>query len=834
MSDLNLPIIDLENPLSELTRQRRAEWLESLQSLDRVKYPLLSFRLRNGHDPTPQSPIWMFQHSAVMKYTAIDFEKMKIFLSDKTSEGVIWACLELSTKNGLDTIMRTRRTVKAQGNNCPTKPEEVPDSKIKQEKIECDSLLQSTENQNLENNILVSSERKQDYVKKEPPLNVNTTSPDMNREITPECDSFINEPEKQSSGMENIKPSLLVKIKREPSLSGELNPQETTDKNLVTSKRKSENSPTLKRKVFFSDKEMNRDIIEVSSDEECVDYRQTYEYPDSEHSKADPTPSTCKDVTSLSFKKRKLDQTSDPCNLHTSLQRDLSGCSSGQSLKDSNLDTKCKQNLDPLEEDSDLREVINRQLREAKLKSIAIEQKDEKSVEQSDSFYIDHFKNRTGILIHAQPTELNDYCRKCEICGKKFKDMKQHVIMGHLTNSWWGTFGYNTCWLCHEYQFICEIRHCKGEFDPALHKEDFLFRINCFENYLKEELGCNTDHEMVNLVRSEGMSEKSLSNFTHKETPFLEIIDSSKELTPKKIYNAANPTRFSELIHWRTILEILKYTEIRGLISGTTVPIKKIGLVEMTCDLTEDYLYSPELGNIKKYVFHRNSSATETTSVVTDISVTKLTENQHIIDTLLNEKEIKVSLGIHPKDVQACNSSHLEVMMRYLSNPHVVALGNVGLDATIRTPMSNQVSVLKSFLQIAKKSKKPIRVFTKGCHSKTLQIMKECLEDDHKIHYTNVDLSMGEALEFLIHFTNSFIGISRKNLSQGSPGVEMAKRLSLSKLIPSSYAFTYVDEEGNRSFDMEQVVQMLGRIRLASRHSIAKQIRKNIITLYQF
>ena len=807
MSDLNLPSIDLENPLSELTRQRRAEWLESLQSLDRVKYPLLSFRLRNGHDPIPQSPIWMFQHSAVMKYSAIDFEKMKILLSDKTSEGVIWACLELSTKNGLDTIMRTRRTVKGKENNCSTKPEEAPDSKIKQEKIECDSLLQSTENQNLEDNILVSSERKQDCVKKEPQLDINTTSPDMNLEIIPECESPIKEPENQTSGPENSKPSLLVKIKREPSLSGELKFQETTDKILVTSKRKSENSPTLKRKVFFSDKEMSREIIEVSSEDECVDYRQTYEYPDSEHSKADP--STSKDVTSLSSIKRKLDQSPEPCNLHTSLQRDLSGCSSGQSLKDSNLDTECKQNLDPLEEDSDLREVINRRLREAKLQSIAKDQKKDKSVEQSDSFYIDHFKNRTGILIHAQPTELNDYCRKCEICGKKFKDMKQHVIMGHLTNSWWGTFGYNTCWLCHEYQFICEIRHCKGEFDPALHKEDFLFRINCFENYLKEELGCNTDHELVNLVRSEGMCEKSLSNFTQKETPFLEIIDSSKELTPKKIYNAANPTRFSELIHWRTILEILKYTEIRGLISGTTVPIKKIGLVETTCDLTEDYLYSPELGNIKKYVFHRNSSATETTSVVTDISVTKLTENQHIIDTLLNEKEIKVSLGIHPKDVQACNSSHLEVMMRYLSNPHVVALGNVGLDATIRTPMSNQISVLKSFLQIAKKSKKPIRVFTKGCHSKTLKIMKECLEDDHKIHYTNVDLSMGEALEFLIHFTNSFIGISRKNLSQGSPGVEMAKRLSLSKLIPSSYAFTYVDEEGNRSFDMEQVVQML-------------------------
>ena len=98
-----------------------------------------------------------------------------------------------------------------------------------------------------------------------------------------------------------------------------------------------------------------------------------------------------------------------------------------------------------------------------------------------------------------------------------------------------------------------------------------------------------------------------------------------------------------------------------------------------------------------------------------------------------------------------------------------------------------------------KNTKKPIRIFSKGCHAKTLSVLKECLDEDHKIHYTNAEMDMvGEALELLIHFNNSFVGISKKNLSLGNPGLDMVRRLSLSKMVPYSYAYTNLDGGENK------------------------------------
>ena len=748
--------------------------------------------------------------------------KMKILLDDKTSEGVIWACLELSARRGLDTIMNTKRSridsSEKEENNIPPLPSKqvstgkTSDIKIKLESP-CDQLPSHQDILDVQKPVRSSSHSKRDSS-----LENLKTSKDYENSVSSPSQQVLSPTVKCTTDFPN------KKIKKEAT---------DIENSKASSKRKRESSPTIKRKIYFSDEQtIQNATIEISSDEDTVDFWHTYDYSKNAPIKTNPPITSHVEVTP-EIKIEPIDHPLESCSIQTSLQRDLTEQNLEVNVEHSKLDADAITFSETEEDSLDLMDVISRRVREAKLKSMSEDSKTQNVVE-SGSFYMDQFKNKKGTLIHTQPTESNEYCRTCEICGVRFKDMKQHTITAHLTNSWWGIFGHHTCWLCQEFQYVCEIRYCKGEFDPAKHKMDFLFRVNCFENYLKEELGCRTDHEVVNLVRNEGLCDKSLSGFNHKEIPFLEIIDTARDLTPKQIYSAENPTRFSELIHWRTILELIKYNDIRGVISGNTIPIKKMGLVETTCDLTVDYIHSPELGDVKNYVFLRNPCATETLSVITEINITRLHENQDLIETLLNENEIKISLGMHPKDVQACNSSHLESMMKYLINPKIVALGNVGLDATLKTPMSSQISVLKSFLQVAKKTKKPIRIFSKGCHSKILSILKESLEDDQKIHYTNADLTMGEALELLIHFSNSYIGVSKKTLSMGSPGVEMSRRLSLSKLIPSSYAFTHLDEEENSSFNMDHVIQMLGRVRMESRHSIAKQIRKNIIALYQF
>ena len=93
---------------------------------------------------------------------------------------------------------------------------------------------------------------------------------------------------------------------------------------------------------------------------------------------------------------------------------------------------------------------------------------------------------------------------------------------------------------------------------------------------------------------------------------------------------------------------------------------------------------------------------------------------------------------------------------------------------------------------------------------------------------------MEQALEMLVHFQNAIIGISKGNLSNGNPGVEIIRRLSLTKMLPSAYAYSNIDDENNESFDMEVLVQKMARIKNVARNDIARQIRKNVIFLYQF
>ena len=95
----------------------------------------------------------------------------------------------------------------------------------------------------------------------------------------------------------------------------------------------------------------------------------------------------------------------------------------------------------------------------------------------------------------------------------------------------------------------------------------------------------------------------------------------------------------------------------------------------------------------------RNPCSTEITSVISEVNITKLSNYYNLIGDILFENEIKISLGLNPMDSLFCNSLHLQSMERNLSNPKVVALGNVGQDTTINTPMSSQVSVLKTFPQ---------------------------------------------------------------------------------------------------------------------------------------
>ena len=153
---------------------------------------------------------------------------------------------------------------------------------------------------------------------------------------------------------------------------------------------------------------------------------------------------------------------------------------------------------------------------------------------------------------------------------------------------------------------------------------------------------------------------------------------------------------------------------------------------------------------------------------------------------------------------------------------------------TQTSPIPTQVAIFVSMLKIAVRTKKPVRVVSKGLHSKTTQILKENLDRNHKIHYTNFELKPSEAVDFLINFPASYVGIPKKFLDSTHPGYKIINRITLKKLIPSSYAFMDNSDPDYMCFDLEGLVTEIGRIKGTERQSVVRQLRLNIKNLYYF
>ena len=149
--------------------------------------------------------------------------------------------------------------------------------------------------------------------------------------------------------------------------------------------------------------------------------------------------------------------------------------------------------------------------------------------------------------------------RKCLICGFETKNMKRHTIFEHVSDVWWGAMGESTCWSCQQYHTYQDIRYCGGYY---IHQRDYkslACRHNEFFSYVKDNLECDNDQDLLDIIIREDLCSKSLSNFSTSELEFMRLIDRAKGFPTNHLYRAQNPVRTTELLHWRTLSAIIGY-----------------------------------------------------------------------------------------------------------------------------------------------------------------------------------------------------------------------------------------------------------------------------------
>ena len=884
--------IDLPIQTDEASREKRRNWVDNIWNIDSRKFPLLKYRIRHGKDPKKDSVVWKQQK--VADILRKHFSGLKAIKTSKDPAPSV--------------------TIKKEPDSTP------PPCQLEVEMEALDAEFR----------------KPYSYNTVDPAIQKKDSNPSLKRKSTSSTGQV--EPNAPPPPPKVFKRKLKIpKSEPEPDNSKIVLEPSDDEEQVDSLKRKSTSSTgqlesnvppkVFKRKLKIPKSEPEPDnskiVLEPSDDEEQVDYRKTYVFPED----------------------TSVNNPSKPCSSTTGLRMTVETSSCKRKVEA----TTTTPSISPPEQNvqldsSDLRNTIDKKLREAKLQSmyvpkvtpdvctvsnnIVTTEKTEYTNTQRSAAYpprqverthlsisdqdfhdtcnvsrydpnvkytktspitlkrgpgpyyqskapmypqsvpgkssiefrnlditqqphsahspirtpgnewensknsLDQFSNRKGKNLFSVPCSQKSAKRDCLLCPIKTKDMKKHTILNHLSNTWWGAYGPYTCWRCQEFHPGGDISTCGGQYKRS-DLPTFLYRNECLESFLKEDLECTTDNELIHLIRRNGLCDRSGSNFSYLEEGYLHEIDTNKRLSYMPIYSATKPTRVSELYHWRTISEIMKFSETRGVITGTICPSQPIWLIDSMVKLPEPYLKKKYREDLSTFIKANSPFPNKTISVITDVSGNQLLD-QEVLNNIMADKNIKLSVGISPKDADICSNLHIQTVERLLTEPKSVSIGSTGLDSSKAAPLATQESIFTTMMKIAKKTKKPIQIFSKGSHVQTLRLMMEHLPKKHKIHYSNPMLNYNQATDFLHKFPGSYIGIFGRNVLVGDIGHEMIQKLHLSRIIPASYAFMEPTDASLNRFDLERIVIQIGIIKGVTRHEVAKNVRVNIKNLYQF
>lgn len=94
-------------------------------------------------------------------------------------------------------------------------------------------------------------------------------------------------------------------------------------------------------------------------------------------------------------------------------------------------------------------------------------------------------------------------------------------------------------------------------------------------------------------------------------------------------------------------------------------------------------------------------------------------------EQITNSESVFYSAGIHPWNINSTDlTSAIHELEISASNSNVLAIGEIGLDRMIKTPISAQKDVFQKQLQIAEEYNKPVIIHCVKCFSELISIRK--------------------------------------------------------------------------------------------------------------
>lgn len=187
-------------------------------------------------------------------------------------------------------------------------------------------------------------------------------------------------------------------------------------------------------------------------------------------------------------------------------------------------------------------------------------------------------------------------------------------------------------------------------------------------------------------------------------------------------------------------------------------------------------------------------------------------------EELLSQRNVWGTFGCHPHNAQYYNESLEAKIIQCLEHPKAVALGEIGLDYSKRSPSKPEIQqeVFAKQVNWAVTLNKPLVIHCRGAEEDTLRILQENVPQDWKIHMHCFSGSCKSAFKFIETFQNLFIGLTGVvTFTKAGDAHELAFDLPLNRLLLETDApyFVPVDvAKGNKWSHPGMVVYVAKKI----------------------
>ena len=207
--------------------------------------------------------------------------------------------------------------------------------------------------------------------------------------------------------------------------------------------------------------------------------------------------------------------------------------------------------------------------------------------------------------------------------------------------------------------------------------------------------------------------------------------------------------------------------------------------------------------------------------------------NKEVVEIALKNSNFYAAVGYHPEEIDKIKDKDLKELESYLTNPKVVAIGEIGLDYHYRSDnKEEQKELFIKQIELAIKYNKPIIVHSRDAIEDTYNILSK-YKVKADIHCFSSSVEMAKRFIKI----GCLIGIGGTlTFKSNKKTVEVAKNIDLSKILLETDS-PYLAPEPlrgtkNDATNLKYVISKLAEIKEMDYDSVLNTLNKNAIEFF--